>query len=203
VSRKLALAKGQVAQTATARVLLRGGVVERTGEVLSARVVAERVSWATDLVAGVVAGLLAEHWNAGDAAVLAGGVDDADRALPSNAWMALRRLGWAVGVPEGIKVNDRIARMAQEQAGRILRGAQHRAELTGGILKTWPVDPDKRTAAEWDAAREAIPEGRSLSSGVIKRRTRQITAFVARHGRLPVDVFELRGPTFSGQPRCV
>ncbi|GAA4625583.1 hypothetical protein GCM10023196_030320 [Actinoallomurus vinaceus] len=191
MSRKLPLAAGQVARTATARVLLRGGVDERTGEALTARVVAERVGWAADLVAGMAAGLLAGHWNADDVAGLAGGVDEAGRVLPSNAWMALRRLGWAVTIPDGIKVNDRIVRMAQEQAGRILRGVQHRAEMVSGVLATWPADPAKRTVVEWGAVREAIPDGRSLSSGVIRARTRQVTAFLARHGRFPVDVFDL------------
>ncbi|GAB3966307.1 hypothetical protein GCM10029978_031140 [Actinoallomurus acanthiterrae] len=190
-SRKLPLAAGQVARTATARAMLRGGADEKTGEALTARVMAERVGWVADLVAGMATGLLAEHWNAGDAARLAAGVDDTGRALPSNAWTALRRLGWAVTVPGGVKVNDRIVRMTQEQAGRTLRGARHRAEVVAGILATWPADPDKRTAAEWDAVREAIPEGGALSGGVIKARTRQITAFLDAHGRLPVDVFDL------------
>ncbi|MCO5993134.1 zinc ribbon domain-containing protein [Actinoallomurus rhizosphaericola] len=191
MNRKLRLAGGQVARTATARVVLRGGVAERTGEVVSARVVAERVGWAADLVAAMTAGLLAERWNAEDVAVLAAGVDAAGRVLPSNAWMALRRLGWGVGVPEGVRVNDRVVRMAQEQAGRVLRGARHRAEVTAGILRTWPADPGRRVAAEWDAVREAIPDGRALPSSVIKARTRQVTAFAAKRGRLPVDVFEL------------
>ncbi|GAA4628975.1 hypothetical protein GCM10023196_047670 [Actinoallomurus vinaceus] len=191
MSRKLRLAAGQVARTATAHALLRGGVDEKTGEALTARVVAERVGWATGLVAGMTASLLAGHWNADDVAVLATGMDGAGRVLPSNAWMALRRLGWGVTVPGGVKVNDRIMRMAQEQAGRILRGAQHRAEMVAGILATWPADPAKRTLAEWDAVREAIPDGRALPAGVVKARTRQITAFVDAHGRLPADVFDL------------
>ncbi|WP_433170834.1 zinc ribbon domain-containing protein [Actinoallomurus sp. CA-150999] len=194
MSRKLPLAAGQVARTATGHALLRGGVDERTGEVLSARVVAERVGWCADLVAGMIAGLLAGHWDAGDVAGLASGVDGAGRVLPANAWMALRRLGWGVTVPDGVRVNDRVVRMAQEQAGRMLRGAQHRAELVGGLLKTWPADPDKRTPGEWDAVREAIPDGRVLPGSVIKARTRQVTAFLARHGRPPVDVFELEDP---------
>ncbi|WP_433171766.1 zinc ribbon domain-containing protein [Actinoallomurus sp. CA-150999] len=180
-----------MARTATARVLLRGGVAEKTGEVVSARVVAERVGWAADLAAGMIAGLLAGHWNAGDVARLAAGVDEAGRALPSNAWMALRRLGWAVAVPDGVRVNDRIVRMVQEQAGRILRGVQHRAEMVAGVLEAWPADPSKRTPAEWDAVREAILDSRSLPGNVIKARTRQITAFCDAHGRLPVDVFDL------------
>lgn len=38
---------------------------------------------------------------------------------------------------------------------------------------------------------EAVPGGEYLPSSVIKGRTRQITAFVTRHGRMPVNVFEL------------
>ncbi|GAA4633327.1 hypothetical protein GCM10023196_070440 [Actinoallomurus vinaceus] len=199
MSRKLALAAGQVARTAAARVLLRGGVDEKTGEALTARAVAERVGWAADLVAAMTADLLAGHWNADDGAVLAGGVDEADRVLPSNAWMALRRLGWGVTVPDGVRVNDRIVRMAQEQAGRMLRGARHRAEMIVGILKTWPADSTKRTPAEWDAVREAIPDGRSLPSSVIKAHTRQITAFVNDYGRFPVDVFELEDAPYAAR----
>jgi hypothetical protein len=37
-----------------------------------------------------------------------------------------------VTVPEGVRVNDRVVRMVQEQTGRILRGAQHRAEMVAG-----------------------------------------------------------------------
>ncbi|MEV0400804.1 zinc ribbon domain-containing protein [Actinoallomurus sp. NPDC050550] len=191
MSRKRRLAAGQVARTATARVLLRSGVDEKTGEALTARVVAEWVGWCADLIAGMTTGLLAGRWNAGDVAVLAGGTDGAGRVLPSNAWMALRRLGWAVRVPDGVKVNDRIVRMAQEQAGRVLRGAQHRAGMVAGILAAWPADPAKRTAAEWDAVRAAIPDGQGLPGSVIRARTRQVSAFVDGHGRLPVDVFEL------------
>ncbi len=105
--------------------------------------------------------------------------------------MALRRLGWVVAPPEGVKVNDRIVRMAQETAGRTLRSAKWRADLTVGVLKTWPVDPARRTPHEWDAVREAVPGGRFLPSSVIKSRTRQVAAFVRKHRRLPADVFEL------------
>jgi Putative transposase DNA-binding domain len=45
VSRKLPLAPGEVARTACARVLVRGGVDEKTGEALSAAVVAGRIGW--------------------------------------------------------------------------------------------------------------------------------------------------------------
>jgi hypothetical protein len=85
MSRKLPLAEGEAARTACARAVLRAGVVEKSGEFLSAAVVAERVGWAADLVSGMVGGLLAEHWSTVDVDVLASGADAAGRALPSNA----------------------------------------------------------------------------------------------------------------------
>ncbi|MGW5668376.1 zinc ribbon domain-containing protein, partial [Micromonospora sp. NPDC003776] len=166
---------------------------EKTGEVLSQAVLAERVGWCADLVAGMVSGLLAQRWNALDVQVLASGVDAGGRRLPSNAWMALRRLGWTVTVPDGVRVNDRIVRMAQEQAGRALRSVNWRADLTAAVLASWPADPRKRTGQEWDQVREAIPGGKYLPANVIKGRTRQVARFLNANGRLPVDVFELEG----------
>ncbi|MEO6086666.1 MAG: zinc ribbon domain-containing protein, partial [Umezawaea sp.] len=191
MSRTLPLAEGEIARTACARAVLRAGVVEKSGELLSAAVLAERVGWCAALVSGMVAGLLAEHWNTVDVDVLASGVDAGGRRLPSNAWMALRRLGWTVAPPAEVTVNDRIVRLAQEQAGRTLRSATWRAQLTAGVLATWPADPAQRTPLEWDAVREAVPAGTVLPSGVIRSRTRQIAAFARKHGRLPGDVFEL------------
>ncbi|MFE4627691.1 zinc ribbon domain-containing protein [Streptomyces mirabilis] len=166
---------------------------ERTDELLSAAVLAERVGWCVSLVSGMVSALTVEHWNTADVDTLAAGEDAGGRKLPSNAWMALRRLGWTVAPPEGVKVNDRIVRMAQEQAGRALRSAKWRADLTAGVLTMWPGDPARRTADEWDAVREAVPGGQFLPSSVIKSRTRQTASFNAKNGRMPVDVFELEG----------
>ncbi|MFJ2582703.1 zinc ribbon domain-containing protein [Kitasatospora aureofaciens] len=191
MSRKLFLAEGETSRTACARGLLRTGVDEKTGELLTAATLAQRVDWAVDLVSGLTGTLLTGHWNASDVDTLASGQDAGGRKLPANAWMALRRLGWTVTAPDGVRVNDRIVRMAQEQAGRALRSAKWRADLTAGVLATWPADPGKRTADEWDAVREAVPGGQFLPSSVIKSRTRQTAAFERRHGRLPVDVFEL------------
>ncbi|MCW3818505.1 zinc ribbon domain-containing protein [Micromonospora sp. DR5-3] len=190
---KLPLAEGEASRTACARTLLRSGVDEESGEVLSQAVLAQRIGWCADLVAGMVSGLLAERWNAGDVEVLASGHDAGGRKLPSNAWMALRRLGWTVTAPVGVRVNDRVVRMVQEQAGRVLRSASWRAGLTGGVLATWPADPRQRTPQEWEQVRASIPGGQHLPSGVIKSRTRQAARFLAATGRLPVDVFELEG----------
>ncbi|MCX5198433.1 transposase [Streptomyces sp. NBC_00249] len=164
---------------------------EETGELLAVSVLAERVGWAAGLVAAMVAELLADRWNAPDVDALASGEDGGGRKLPSNAWMALRRLGWRVSPPEGIRVNDRIVRMAQEQAGRLLRSAKWRADLTSGVLVAWPADPGERTPREWDRVRAAVPGGQHLASGVINSRTRQIAAFAKKHDRMPADLFEM------------
>ncbi|MEO3861128.1 zinc ribbon domain-containing protein [Acrocarpospora sp. B8E8] len=189
MSRKLPLAEGETSRTVCARAVLRKAVDEKTGELLLASVLAERVGWAADLVSDMGGALTGEHWNATDVDVLAAGKDAGGRKLPSHAWMALRRLGWSLTCDA--KVNDRIVRMAQEQAGRALRSAKWRADLTAAIVATWPVDPAKRTPKEWDAVREAIPGGEYLPSSAIRSRTRQAAAFQREHGRLPVDVFEL------------
>ncbi|MFE5714553.1 zinc ribbon domain-containing protein [Streptomyces sp. NPDC056501] len=164
---------------------------EKTGELLATAVLAERADWAMGLVSGMVADLLAAHWGAADVDALASGEDPSGRMLPSNAWMALRRLGWTTTPPEGVQVNDRIVRMAQEQAGRALRSAKWRADLTAGVLTAWPADAKKRTVEEWDAVRDLVPGGQFLPSSVINSRTRQATAYLAKNGRLPVDVFAL------------
>lgn len=191
--RKLKLSDGETSRTACARTLAHSGVDEKTGELLTADALAQRVGWCTDLTTGIVASLLGEHWNAADVDTLNAGVDAGGRKLPSNAWMALRRLGWTVDAPA--KVNDRIVRAAQEQAGRALRSVKWRADVVAGILATWPADPKKRTEAEWERVRAAIPGGEYLLSSVIKGRTRQIARFERKSGRLPVDVFELEpGP---------
>ncbi|MFE9656636.1 zinc ribbon domain-containing protein [Micromonospora sp. NPDC006431] len=67
------------------------------------------------------------------------------------------------------------------------------ADVTAGVLSTWPADPRKRTPAEWDQVRASIPGGEHLPSSLIKGRTRQVVTFAKVNGRLPVDVFELEG----------
>ncbi|MEU6656867.1 zinc ribbon domain-containing protein [Streptomyces sp. NPDC046900] len=193
MSRKLPIGKGKTSRTACARTLVRTGVDEKTGERLSPSDVTLRVGWCADLVSNMAAALLDEHCNTSDVEVLASGVDAGGRKLPSKAWMALRRLGWSAAPPEGVKVNDRIVRMAQEQAGRALRSVKWRADVVLGVLATWPADPSKRTPREWDQVRAAICGGEHLPSSIIKARTRQVVTYLKANGRLPVDVFELEG----------
>lgn len=194
MTRSPALAGGGAARTACARVLIRGGTEEKTGEALSAAAVAERVAWCAALVEGMTAGLAADHWNPADMEALASGRDAGGKPLPARAWMAMRRLGWAAVPPDGITVNDRIVRMAQEQAGRTLRSACWRDALTRAVTATWPADPGKRTPEEWDAVRAAMPAGENVPAAVIRARTRQVARHLQEHGRLPVAVTELETP---------
>jgi hypothetical protein len=100
-------------------------------------------------------------------------------------------------------VNDRVVRMAQETAGRLLRAAGWRAGLVTAVLATWPKDPEKRTPEEWDALRAAVPDGqgRLVASGILRARTRQIAGYLRRHNRLPTGVFELEAS--PGSPRML
>lgn len=95
--------------------------------------VARRVGWCAGLVRDMATGLLAARWNAASVQLLASGRDLAGRPLPPQAWMAARRLGWDATRPAGITVNDRVVRMAQEQAVRLLRSAAWR----GVRLPAW------------------------------------------------------------------
>jgi IS605 OrfB family transposase len=192
VTRVPAPAPGGATRTACARVLVRGGTDEKTGEVLSGAAVAERAAWCAALVQGMAGRAVAGHWNPADLEMLASGEDGAGRPLPAQAWMGLRRLGWAAVPPDGVKVNDRVARMAQELAGRLLRSALWRDALTTAVTSTWPAaDPAKRTPEEWNAVRAALPGGEQLPSAVIRARTRQAARYLRDRGRLPVGVTEL------------
>jgi IS605 OrfB family transposase len=192
VNRRHGFADDTAARTACARVLIRRGVDEKTGEVVPAAELASRIGWCAALVSGLAGALIASHWNAPDVDALAAGVDAAGKPLPASAWMALRRLRWSASVPDGITVNDRIVRMAQEQAGRALRSARWRAELTSAVLAAWPADPGKRTKQEWEAVRGAMTGGAHLPSSVVKASTRQIVRFMNAEGHLPRDLFVLQ-----------
>ena len=91
MTRGPAPASGGAARTACARVLVRGGTGEETGEALSAAAVAERVAWCAALVQGMAGRLVAARWNPADLTALASGRDAADRPLPAQRHPRLRR----------------------------------------------------------------------------------------------------------------
>ncbi|GAA1157012.1 hypothetical protein GCM10009654_11130 [Streptomyces hebeiensis] len=167
----------------------------------------ERVGFLAVLCRDVTARLVAARWDETSLGVLAAGVDEGSRALPSKGWMALRRLGWATPAPsaaasaEGVGVggavvvyvSDRVRRAGEEQAARTLRLALHRRSVVMALLATWPADPSRRTGQEWTALREALPPGTSAAE--IRNRTRQIRGWARAHaGRLPAGLCELEEP---------
>lgn len=159
---------------------------------VAGRVFAERVGWLADLVRVMADQVVAARWSDADLAVLAGGVGPDGRRLPSNGWMALRRLGWGAVAPAGVVVSDRVRRIAEEEAARALRLGCHRRAVVAALLAAWPADPFARTDEEWSALRAALPEG--TDNATIRNRTRQITAYGGAHGRLPAGLCEVEGP---------
>jgi len=131
--------------------------------------------------------IVTAHWIEDDLDILAAGVDESGRPLPAKGYVALRRLGWtqSAAAPEGVYVSDRIRRVAEEAAARMLRLALHRRAIVQGILATWPDTPAKRSDAEWEALRATLPVG--TASAEIRNRTRQIRAWSKTNsGRLPL-----------------
>lgn len=202
---------------ATATCTAFGAVLEDSEQQVGQRVLYERVGFLSVLCRGLTAGLVAARWDEASLDVLAAGVDGRGEALPSKGWMALRRLGWNTPAPAsaasasasaecaaaggtagaggraGVYVSDRVRRAGEEQAARTLRLALHRRAVVMALLATWPVDPSRRTGAEWAALRAMLPAG--VGAAEIRNRTRQIREFTRAHaGRLPSGLCVLEGP---------
>ena len=95
-------------------------------------------------------------------------------------------------------VPERVRRIAEEEAARALRLALHRRAILAAVCATWPVDPSRRSEAEWRALRAALPAGTSAAE--IRNRTRQVRAHLAEHGSLPAEVTEVEGaPVVAAQ----
>ncbi|WP_345637676.1 zinc ribbon domain-containing protein [Rugosimonospora acidiphila] len=133
--------------------------------------------------------VIAQRWTDACLAQLAGGVGPDGRVLPGKGWVALRRLGWGAVAPVGVVVSDRVRRVAEEEAARALRLSTSRRLVVVALLSTWPRNPAQRTDQEWSTLRRSLPDG--VDSATIRNRTRQITAWVTRCDRLPVDMCEL------------
>ncbi|MFD7276630.1 zinc ribbon domain-containing protein [Streptomyces sp. NPDC059862] len=199
--RKIALGAGEAERVACASAAAFRGLDTVSGEALGAAALGERVGWLTALVEAMTASVTTAHWTRADVAQLASGIAPSGERLPSNAWMALRTLGWTAAVPEGLYVPDRVRRVAEEQAGRALRSAEWRTALVDAVLSTWPTGPDplKRTEAEWAALRAACPDQAAVPASVFRSRTRQIQRFHTGHGRLPADLCDLEEPPGGGR----
>jgi hypothetical protein len=190
------VARGVLTATATCTAYraVTGGTPDAPGVAapVTGLVLANRVGWLADLVRLMADRVVAGHWSDAELAVLAGGVGRDGRRLPSKGWIALRRLGWVAVPPAGVVVSDRVRRIAEEEAARVLRAAAHRRMVVTALLSTWPVDSTARTGGEWQALRAVLLDG--VGAATIRHRTRQIAAFAQQQGRLPADVCELEGP---------
>jgi hypothetical protein len=181
------------ALTATATCTAFRAVAEATGELVPARLLAERVGFLAALTQELATAVVAARWNDRDLATLSLGIGPDGRNLPAKGWMALRRLGWAAAAPAGVQVSDRVRRVAEEVAARALRSAVHRSAVLHAILGSWPADPWRRSDSEWAALRKRLPHG--VSTAEIRNRTRQLNAFrIDHHGRLPAGLTELETP---------
>jgi hypothetical protein len=99
----------------------------------------------------------ADHWSTTDLRNLGRGVGPDGRKLPTQGYVALRRLGWTATPPVGVYVPERACRIAEEEAARTLRLAVVRLDVLDAVIRTWPVDPSQRTSAEWAALRALLP----------------------------------------------
>jgi hypothetical protein len=169
--------------------------LEATGEAVPERVLVARVGWLTGLTRSLTASVIAERWTEQALDELACGVGPDGRDLPVKGYKALRRLGWGSVAPDGVYVSDRVKCCADEEAARALRLAVHRRAIVQAILATWPADPGKRTAAEWDALRATLPAG--VGTAQIRNRTRQIREVAARDGMLPTGLTGAEDPPKS------
>ncbi len=160
-----------------------------TGELLTAARVAERAGYAIALTRELGTTMLAEHYSPGDLAALGAGLGLDGKPLPSNAYVAGRRLGWACPRLPGVYFSDRFRRTIEEQVVRRLRQSVWADKVIKGLLATWPEVPSKRTDKEWDALWGAVPEG--TDKATVRNRTRQIASYLEENGELPESVCDL------------
>ena len=138
-----------VALTATASCTAFRGQDEQSSDDLKRAALAERVEWLAEIAADVTRKLIFEHFNDADIKRLGSGVGPDGRHLPAKGYAATRRLGWTA--TSDVHCSDRVHRMGEEAAARLLRQADHRRQIVAGIIATWPKDPKQRTKQEWES----------------------------------------------------
>ncbi|MHB8395040.1 MAG: nuclease/transposase family protein [Candidatus Dormibacteria bacterium] len=176
-----------VALTATASCAAFRGQDELSSDDLKRAALAERLEWLAGIAAEVTRKLIREHFNDADIKRLGAGVGPDGRPLPAKGYAAMRRLGWTA--TSEVHCSDRVHRMGEEAAARLLRQADHRRQMVAGIIATWPKDPKQRTKQEWESLELVLPEGASKAE--VRNRSRQVLAFVAAQGHLPQGLEEL------------
>ncbi|MHB8323902.1 MAG: zinc ribbon domain-containing protein [Candidatus Dormibacteria bacterium] len=176
-----------VALTATASCAAFWGKDELSSDALRRAALAERVEWLAEIAAEVTRKLIWEHFNDADIRRLGSGVGPDDRPLPAKGYAAMRRLGWTA--TSDVHCSDRVHRMGEEAAARLLRQADHRRQIVAGLIATWHKDPRQRTKQEWESLELALPEGATRAE--VRNRNRQVATFVEAHGHLPQGLDEL------------
>ena len=182
-----------VALTATASCTAFRGQDELSSASLKPAALAERVEWLAEVTAEVTRKLISEHFTGADMRRLGAGVGPDGRPLPAKGYAAMRRLGWTV--TSDVHCSDRVHRMGEEAAARLLRQADHRRQIVAGITATWPRDPKRRTEQELEALERALPEGATRAE--VRNRSRQVAAFVSAQGHLPQGLEELEEPPLA------
>ena len=145
--RRVVVGEGEVQQVAAACARALRGVDVVSGEQLGEAALVERAGWLTALVGSLAAGVVQEHWNGPDSGPARLRYRPVGRVAAVAGVDGVAASGLGGDVPEGVYVPDRVVRIAQEQAGRVLRSAWWRAGITGALLATWPADPARRTEA--------------------------------------------------------
>jgi len=178
----------ELVSTATCRAY--EGTDESTGGALTSSEVAKRVGWAIGLTATLGHTMLEEHYNDEGLKALTSGTGPDGRELPSNGYVAGRRLGWACPhPPAGVYLPDRFCRTVEEQLVRRLRQPAWLEGVIDAILASWPEDPKRRTAAEWDHLNQRLPDG--TDKATVRNRTRQVASHLEQNGHLPSGLCDL------------
>jgi len=183
--------------TATATCSAWTGTEQQGSQALPEGDLHQRVGALVGLVGLMATVMLEEHWNKADLARLASGVGPDGRDLPSNGYVAMRRLGWTTNASPAVVVSDRARRMAEESAARALRVGVYRQQIISGLVETWPEDPKRRSADEWEACWDALPP--STTKVEVRNRTRQVAAYLDEQGELPDGIWDLEAPPGVGQ----
>ena len=139
------------------------------------------------MAAEITRKLIFEHFTDADIKRLGSGVGPDARPLPAKGYAAMRRLGWTA--TSDVHCSDRVHRMGEEAAARLLRQADHRRQIVAGIIATWPKDPKRRTQQEWESLERVLPEGATTAE--VRNRSRQVAAFWSAQGHLPQGLEEL------------
>lgn len=130
-----------------------GGYDRATGRALQDGDLHRRVAALVGIASSMATDMVAEHWGEADLASLASGVAPDGMALPSNGYMAMRRLGWVAAAPAGVVVSDRVRRMAEEAAARSPRTSMSRASSPVGYVTSRP----RRVWAGWRCSPPVTP----------------------------------------------